>query len=192
ASIVTWRTGQPLLVGSIRVHNINLTEVGRIGFEALPFLWGELCRWKSIAQGTEYNFAAVRRIRAFRIVTLAAGEPSNLSPIAFGREDVHVLVIIPRVTLLLSRSAEVQFRFLFSLCFRIEMCGSKEDLIAAEAEKRASCFSNPARDAASIPGFEIQIVNLVKGISRLPLALEDQAMAVRREITLAGAAAFES
>src|SRR3954467_6338965 len=64
-AVITWRTGQALLVPTIRVHDVNLAEKSWVCFEALPLLRGEFARWKSIAQRAENYFSSIRRVGAF-------------------------------------------------------------------------------------------------------------------------------
>src|SRR4051794_29648896 len=94
------------------------------------------------------------------------------------QKDVHVLVIIPRIAAFLARGAEVELDLLFGNGVRIEVSGGEKDLIRAGPEERAGGFTNAGGNSRGLAGFEIQDIDLVKRISRLAFALEDERFAV--------------
>src|SRR5437879_3311222 len=68
----------------------------------------------------------------------------------------------------------------------------KEDRVGARTEKGAGGLANARRNAVAIATLQIQNVNLVKRIARLAFALENEAIAIGRKITLTTAAAIEN
>jgi hypothetical protein len=74
-----------------------------------------------LAETPPENAFSVRRERGLGIVAGGRSELSHIGTVAAGTEDVHVLVIIPGVTPLLSGGTEFQFGFLLGASFGIQV-----------------------------------------------------------------------
>src|SRR5207247_4394728 len=102
-AIITGRMGQPLLAAAIRVHNIDFTEVSRIGFEMLALSHGQFVRRKRRSERAEHDLLPVGRVGAFRVVSESISKASQITAIAMRRKNVHLLIVIPRVAALFAR-----------------------------------------------------------------------------------------
>ena len=71
------------------------------------------------------------------------------------------------------------------------MGGSKEHAAGAGLEKAAGRLACAGRNSRRLTGEQVEQIHLVKGIPRLPLALEDQQIAIGMEVALATALALE-
>src|SRR5580658_9024675 len=71
------------------------------------------------------------------------------------------------------------------------MGGGKQEIVAARLEEGTSGFSDAGRDAVDVPAFQVQDINLIKGISGFAFTLEDEQFAVRRKIAFAAAPSLE-
>ena len=67
----------------------------------------------------------------------------------------------------------------------------EQNFVALRTKKPASGFACPWRHPPALTRFKVEDVNLVKGIVRLPFALENQRPSVGRKITFAAAPALE-
>jgi hypothetical protein len=65
-AVVSRPIRQPPLVAPVRVHQVNLAEMGRVGFGVLAFGCGHLLGWRGVAQRAEHDLLTVGRIGAFR------------------------------------------------------------------------------------------------------------------------------
>src|SRR5439155_25863685 len=75
-AIVTRRERQPLLAGTVGVHEVDFAKVTRIGPETLP-VFRRKFRWRiSVPEGSEHDLPAVRRRSPSGVVTGRAGRPA--------------------------------------------------------------------------------------------------------------------
>ena len=117
-AIVAGREGETALIRAVGIHDVDFA-VSR----------GISCAVGRVAQRTEYDFRSIRRIRAFGVIAEGVGQASQSGTVAPATEDVHLVIIIPRVTAGLAGGAKLQFGLLLCLRFRIEMRGRKEHFV---------------------------------------------------------------
>src|SRR5207247_5141348 len=96
-----------------------------------------------------------------------------------------------RVPALFAGCAERELLVLPLLRLRIPVGGGEFNLVAAGTKERAGRFAQTGRDALAVAGREIERVDLIEGITRLALALKDEALAVGRPVAFSGAASLD-
>ena len=178
ATIITGHKGQPLLVGAIGVHDVNLPEIRDIVFQLHLLLVREILSFVCIADRAKNNFTTIGRIRALRIVPQRIGETLKLFTPGGRTENIHALIVIPRVTTCLTGSSKVQLGLLFFHGLRIHMSTGKQHLITTRPKKSARGLARPRRYSRYIAGFQAHGVDLIKRIPLLSFALEDDVFAV--------------
>ena len=161
-------------------------EISRIGFQAA--VRAESCWSVGVARRTVYGAPSGENAPA---LADAVSDAPFRSINRGERRNVHLLVVIPRVTLLFARGAEIEFGLLLLARVWIEVCGREEHFIALRPKESARRLARSWRDALRVARFQVEHVDLVEWIVRLPLALKDQRLAVRREVTFAAAFPFK-
>ena len=187
-AVVARRVGEPALVGAVHVHDVDVAEPRGVFFQARLFLRAQLVIERR-AQRAEDDLFPIGRDRALGVVAARVGELRELRAVLVAREDVHRRVVVPRVALCFSRRAEVEFRLLFRRRLGVVVRGREDDARGAGHEKAARRFPRARRDARRFAGEQIEEVDLVKGIRRVALGLENHRVAIRREVSLAAALA---
>src|SRR5687767_273795 len=100
---------------------MNLAEVRWVGLNSSAIGVGEFIRRIGVANRAEDDLLSVGRIRRFGVVPETGRQSPQLGPIAPCRKDLHLFVVIPRITPLLAGGTELQLRFLFRQGLRIVM-----------------------------------------------------------------------
>ena len=190
AAVVAGRLRQARLAGTVGIHDVNFAEIRQVDL-AQFFLLRSQVFGVGAAGGTEDNFFAVRRVTGLGVVTPRCRESAEVAAIRVGGEDVHHLVVVPRVTALLAGGAEVEFRLLLGLGLWVVMRRAKQHTPAARMKKCAGRLAVPEGDTGGIAGLKIDRVNLIERIAYLAFALENQSRAVRAVVTLAAAPPFK-
>ena len=191
AAVVAGGFGQPRLVAAVGVHDVDLAEVGGIGFQALAVFLRQALRRVGAAQRCEDDPCAVGGIGSLGVVARCVGQPLETGSVTFGGEHVHVLVVVPVVAALLARSAELALFTLPGLRLGIEMRRREQHAIRSRTEERAGGLADAGRNTVGVPGGEIEMVDLEERIAGFPLALEDERLAVGGEVAFTGAASLE-
>ena len=88
-------------------------DILKDGFQMFQFGRGKFVRGIRVAQRAEDDQFSIGRERRLGIVTLTARKLADIRAVAAREEDVHVLIVIPRVTALLAGGAKLEFGFLF-------------------------------------------------------------------------------
>src|SRR5262249_14447651 len=144
----------------------------------------------SVAHRREHNPLTVGRIAALGVVAASGRQPLERAALFAVGVDIHLGVVVPRVPSLFPGGSEGEFVVLILLRLRIVMRRRKENLVAAGTEKRTRRLSKPRGNPLHIPARQIERVDLIERVAWFALALEHEPLAVRRPVTLAGAAAF--
>src|SRR5687767_3507546 len=95
--------------------------------------------------------------------------------------QIHLGVVVPRVAAFLARGPELEFVALQLCRARVVMCRGEQDA-SVWTEEGASRLSQARRDSLGVAGGECHRIDLIEGVPRLTLALEDQAAAVVRPV----------
>src|SRR5262249_10177566 len=116
----------------------------------------------------------------------------EIAAVGVGLEDRHVRVEVPRVAPALASTlfllALLQFLGVFVLRVGIEVTAGEDDLLAVRPEVAARRLADTGADTAKLARVQVQDEYLIKRIARvLFFRLEDDLLAVRREVAFAGA-----
>ena len=186
AAIVAGHPGKSRLLRAVGVHDVNFAKVRQVDLAQFYFLLHQVVR-VGAARGTEDNFLAVWRVTGLGIVAPRVRELAEVAAVQVRGEDVHCLVVVPRVTALLAGGAEGEFRLLLGLALRVVMRRAKEHALAVGAKKCAGRLAVSGRHTGGVAGFKIDRVNLVKRVARFTFTLENQPRTVSTEVPLAAA-----
>src|SRR5690606_15393214 len=105
--------------------------------------------------------------------------------------DVHLRVVVPRVAAFLTRGAEGQLLGLQLRRPGIVMGGREQDVAGHGAEERACGLSGPRRYPLRVARGEVERIDLVERIARLPLALKHELAPVAGPVPLASTSPVE-
>jgi hypothetical protein len=189
SAVVARRVGQPRLSGPVGLHDVDLAEVARVERQLL--LLGVAQRpFVGVAHRGERNPLAVGRVARLGVVAPRGREPLVGAGGLVVHVDVHLGVVVPRIAALLPRGPEVELGLLQRLRCRVVVRGREQDLRAARPEERARRLAVAGRDALGFPDVQVEHVDLIERVAWLTLALEDEAVAIRRPVAFAGATAF--
>src|SRR5581483_590281 len=92
---------------------------------------------------------------------------------------------VPGIPALLARRAECELLVLQLLRPGVVVRRREFDFIAARPEECARRLADARRDAPGLAGRQIEHVDLVEGVSWLPLALKDDALAIGSPVAFA-------
>ncbi len=173
----------------VRGHDVDLRKEGRVQFELLDLLGRRLALEDRTVRGERDPFA-VGAVARFGVVTPRSGQPLELTG-GVGHVEFHFGIVVPGVAALLARRAELELGLLVRRAARVVVRRCEQDLPGSRPEKRAGGLALPRRNAPRVPGFEVELVDLVERIARLALALEHELLPVRREIALSRSLALE-
>src|SRR5262249_23234479 len=133
---------------------------------------------------------AVGRVAALGVVALPLGQLLEAAAVGVGLEDGHVRVEVPLVAarLALLLLAQPVLLGLLLLGVGVEVAAGEDDLLAVGGEVAARGLADAGADAADAAGLQVHGEDLVERVAALLLlGLEDDGLAVGREVALAGA-----
>src|SRR5579875_731550 len=144
------------------------------------------------AIGAEDDRLAVGRVAAFGVVARRISQAPQAAAVGIGLKNIQARIEVPLVA---APSAGLTFLFAPAIFFGIlflrlwiEMAAGEEDFLAIGRKIRARGLADAGADTAHMLALQIHNENLIKGIAAIFfLGLEDNAVAVGREIALAGA-----
>src|SRR4051794_22078528 len=191
AAIVAGLVGQAADARTVRLHDVDVAKPGCVFLVALALAGREFFQWKSPAQRAENDLLSVRRPRAFCVVPGRISQVNEIAAVLLRGKDVEGRVVIPGVAPLFPAGPKFELGLLFGDCLRVRMRRREKNVIRSRPKESAGGFTRARRDTSSVAGFEIKDVLLIKWISRIALALEDQLCSIRRKIPFAAPLSFE-
>src|SRR5262249_50527279 len=142
--------------------------------------------------GAEGDLLAVGRVTALGVVAVRVGQALQAGAVGVRLEDRHVGVEVPLVVAALAGLALLvaQAVLLLVLLLRVgvEVAAGEDDLLAVGREIAARRLADAGADADRPAGLQVRREDLVERVAAvLLLGLEDDRLAVRGEVALAGA-----
>src|SRR5215475_1988152 len=184
--VIAGSLGQTLYLRTIGAHQVNIDKERRIAGQDSLVRLRERCG-VGMAVGGKDDPGAIRRPQAFGVISWGIGQICEMSALTIGLENIVVLVKIPGIPPRLPAGALRQFFLLFGPGLGISMGGGKEHLIGVRMDPGTGGLADAGGHTCGIAAFQIQQVNLIKGIVRFAFALKNHAFTISAKIALASA-----
>ena len=182
-AIIPRHTRQPLHIPPIRIRRVDLHEILLVHLQPLRVLPTQL-PLISLPVRCKNHPCPIRRIRPLRII------PPHIAHILQRLvchpilKQLKVLIVIPGILPHPTRRPLLILRLLQLRRLRIQVRRSKHHPLPIRMHPRASRLPRPRRNPLRVPRLQIQHINLVKRIPRLPLALEHHLRPILIKIAL--------
>ena len=141
--------------------------------------------------GSKGNQLAIGRVGTFGVITQGVGQVGAHAGIKIVGIHFEMLVVVPGITPLLARFAELDLLAHLVPRLRVAVGGCVQHPVTRGVNPGAGRFAVPRRHLLHVTGFQVHQEDLVERVLRVTLGLEDELRAVRGVIAFTGPATFK-